>query len=100
MSEHLRNKKSLDEHIKEGAKRRIPSPQRAPKAPRLNKPFLRPSFEVRKESVTVVGCPIHGQGTHQLHECEVIREQAVLVQFRRRDGDMKFSWFPSSVKTE
>ena len=97
MSEQLRAAKTLDDHIKQGVKRHIPAPQRAPKAP---KPFLQPHFDVKDEGVLVVGCPIHGRGTHQLHECEVIREQAALAQFRRRDGDMTLPWFPKGAKAE
>ncbi|KXZ42428.1 hypothetical protein GPECTOR_147g12 [Gonium pectorale] len=96
VSEQLRAAKTLEEHIQQGAKRRIPAPERAPKVPKPSKPFLRPRFHVRDEGVLVEGCPIHGKGTHPVHQCEVIRDQAVLFQHRRRDGDLTLPWFKPS----
>ncbi|KXZ51787.1 hypothetical protein GPECTOR_11g230 [Gonium pectorale] len=45
MSEKLRAAKSLEEHIKQDGKRRIPAPEQAPKAPKPSKPFLPPRFQ-------------------------------------------------------
>ncbi|GLC49673.1 hypothetical protein PLESTB_000274200 [Pleodorina starrii] len=113
VSNSLKESRSLDQILHErGAstpaekRRRESSRERAPRVeqpqaplrPSRTRAFEKPTFEVNNDHVVVYGCPIHGENTHLLHQCEALREQAALVQLRRRPlnlDNLQLPWWPT-----
>ncbi|GLC74683.1 hypothetical protein PLESTF_001544400 [Pleodorina starrii] len=113
VSNLLKESRSLDQILRErgtstpAEKRRRESSReraareelpRAPLRPSRTRAFEKPSFEVNNDHVIVYGCPIHGENTHLLHQCEVLRDQAALVQLRRRPlnlDNLQLPWWPT-----